>query len=418
MGTEQSSPANGPSKEEQEVISSMQVIGERGRSIEQKKRNTKISNESLEDTTFIEVDQFGENMTDTESESEYSSSDESEIEDSEEDADRALVLDDARKLKELAMAFLHPEVNVSSTSPTAFGRNYFSRPSAQAQIDANDGEERAQILANAAALKKLAIDYAHPEVNVSSIVPSTFGRNYFSRPSAIEQEDINDAEERVQILADAAALKKLAIDYAHPEVNVSSTSPTAFGRNYFSRPSAIEQEDINDAEERAQILVDAAAFKKLAIDYAHPEVNVSSTSPTAFGRNYFSRPSAIEQDDYIYAEERAEILADAAALKKLAIDYSHPENVCTTSDAASFGRNYFNMLSMRNPLPVSNVIPSPQEGNTLKSKRLDKQQVMSKLNPSKDSIHKKLSEIDTCNVKRSPSSVILFGLGDDDGSAY
>ena len=72
---------------------------------------------------------------------------------------------------------------------------------------------------------------------------------------------------------------------------MSSTSPTAFGRNYFSRPSAIEQEEFDDAKERAQVVVDAASLKKLSTDYLHPEVGVSSTSPSAFGRNYFNMVS-------------------------------------------------------------------------------------------------------------------------------
>ena len=81
MGNEESSPANRPSKEEQEVTGSMKVIGERGRSIEQKKTN--VVYESLEEDSLVEVNQFDQNivlsltmdMTDTESE--YSSSDES-----------------------------------------------------------------------------------------------------------------------------------------------------------------------------------------------------------------------------------------------------------------------------------------------------------------------------------------------------
>merc|ERR1712115_29032 len=102
-------------------------------------------------------------------------------------------------------------------------------------------------------------------------------------------------------------------DYAHPEVGIS-TDTTASARNYFSRPSAPTNED-DDAEEKAQILADATALKKLAVDYAHPEVGIS-TDTTASARNYFSRPSAPtnEEEDL---EERAQILADAAALKKL-----------------------------------------------------------------------------------------------------
>merc|ERR1739838_271188 len=99
------------------------------------------------------------------------------------------------------------------------------------------------------------------------INPSVFGRNYFSRSSAPEQEDDEDAEECVASLADAIALKKLAVDYAHPEMPVK-IDPSVFGRNYFSRASAPEQEDDEDAEECAVALADAISLKKLAVDYA------------------------------------------------------------------------------------------------------------------------------------------------------
>ena len=89
---------------------------------------------------------------------------------------------------------------------------------------------------------------------------------------------------------DAKALKQLAFDYSHPEAPVT-TSAECYGRNYFSRPSAPEQESVEEAEERAAVLADAAALKKLAVMYAHPEAPVT-TSAECYGRNYFSRPSA------------------------------------------------------------------------------------------------------------------------------
>jgi len=66
---------------------------------------------------------------------------------------------------------------------------------------------------------------------------------------------------------------------------VATTEPTVLGHNYF--PSTVEQEDEYAAEKRAQILTDAISFKRLAADYAHPEIHVSTTEPAAFGRNYF-----------------------------------------------------------------------------------------------------------------------------------
>merc|ERR1719223_1891960 len=102
----------------------------------------------------------------------------------------------------------------------------------------------------------------------------------------------------------------------HPELGVESTDSTSFGRNYFNRPSAPDAISEEEAEERALILAEAAAMKKLAVDYMHPELGVESTDSTSFGRNYFNRPSAPDAISEEEAEERAQILAEAAAMKK------------------------------------------------------------------------------------------------------
>uniref|UniRef100_A0A7R9VIJ1 Uncharacterized protein n=1 Tax=Pseudictyota dubia TaxID=2749911 RepID=A0A7R9VIJ1_9STRA len=146
------------------------------------------------------------------------------------------------------------------------------------------------------ALKKLASDYSHPEKPVE-IDPAAFGRNYFG-----PQEEFEDAEERAASLADALALKKLAIDYAHPEARVTTTDSTAFGRNYFTRPSAPAHED---AEEAEKALADAQALAKLAKDYAHPEVGVGTTEATATARCYYSRHSSPTHNDLLVTARSA-----------------------------------------------------------------------------------------------------------------
>lgn len=447
MGTVQSSPANRPSLvEEQEVISSVQVTGERGRIEEEKPNET--SNENIEETSFIET---------SDSESESDDSDDEDEEDTErrlifediknlrllakdfhhpetsvivdgitsarcyfdryyapvqehiETSDyKTFVLNDSLALKKLASDYHHPESKVTSDDPTVFGSCYYYRLSSANVQEEVLFEEKEQILADTLSLKKLAVDYAHPEIPVSTTDPSSFGRNYFTSIAAIDKGYGDDSEERAQILADAAALKKLAVDYAHPEVSVSTADASVFARNYFSRPSA---NDDDDSEERAQILADAAALKKLAVDYAHPEVGVSITDANVFARNYFSRFSATEEEGDRLMEERGRVMADVTKLKCLATAYAHPEHGVTTTDPTAFGRNYFNMLSMSKPLEVPDVpCPTDETKDVTKAKTLDKQQsVTSKLSVMNDSLG---------NVKRSPSSVILFGLGDDDGSAY
>ena len=206
-------------------------------------------------------------------------------------------------------------------------------------------DERAEILAEAAALKESAMAYMHPEVGVIAVDGACFGRNFFNRPSAPETEDAEEAKERAIILAEAASLKKSAVGFMHPEVGVAATDPTVFGRNYFNRPSAPETEEDEFTDERAEILAEASALKKLAAEYMHPEVGVTSADGACFGRNYFERPSAPETEDLDEAEEHARVLADALALKKSAADYMHPEVEVTSADGAGFGRNFFNRAS-------------------------------------------------------------------------
>jgi len=228
-------------------------------------------------------------------------------------------------LKKLAVDYLHPELSVATSDGTALGRNYFTRASAPEQETVEETEERAQILADSAALKKSAVDYLHPELPVVTSDATACGRNYFSRASAPKQESVEDSEERAQILAEAASLKKLATDHMHPELPVIISDSAACGRNYFTRPSAPEQESVEEAEEHAQILADAMALKKLAVDYLHPELSVATSDGTALGRNYFTRASAPEQESTEEVEQRDQVLADASSFKKFAVDFLHPE---------------------------------------------------------------------------------------------
>jgi uncharacterized Rossmann fold enzyme len=349
--------------------------------------------------------------------SDYESEEESdeEEEDAEFDeflAERRRILGDARALKSLAVAFLHPEAPVNTTDGAVFGRNYFNRASAPEVEDDEFADERAEVLAEAAALKKLAVDYMHPEVGVTNVDGAAFGRNYFNRASAPEVEDDDFADERAEVLAEAAALKKLAVDYMHPEVGVTNVDGAAFGRNYFNRASAPEVEDVELANERATVLAEAAALKKLAVDYMHPEVGVTNVDGAAFGRNYFNRASAPEVEDIELANERAAVLAEAAALKKLAVDYMHPEVGVTNVDGCAFGRNYFNRASA----PETEVVEAKPEESSTDASSL---QALAAAVKGANLPSTKSSKLDIDNVvnsnaaKKSASSVNLFGLSEE-----
>eukprot|EP00978_Attheya_sp_CCMP212_P024232 scaffold75901_cov42-Attheya_sp.AAC.1 len=101
------------------------------------------------------------------------------------------------------------------------------------------------------------------------------------------------------------ALKTLAIAYFYPEVGITETFDAAvFGRNFFSRPSAPEQEDLEYVEQRSQILAEALALEKLAVDYLHPELPVKSSDPTAFVlHNYFA---PVKDEIHASSEEMVE----------------------------------------------------------------------------------------------------------------
>merc|ERR1711957_765610 len=232
-----------------------------------------------------------------------------------------------------------------------------------------DLSERLMILNEMKQLKALATAFLHPEAPVS-VHPTSFGHGFFSHPSALEQENVAVAEEQAHCLKDVESLKTAAFHYLPPEVAVITTDVNASGRNYFSRPSAIEQEDMEASEERAQILVDAMALKQTACDYAHPEISVTTTDVNASGRNYFSRPSAPVQEDMEESEEHIQVLADAMALKQTACDYAHPE----ISIVKTIGNS---------SLPKHVAASMPDTG-----------------------------------IGRSPSSVLLFGLDDSFNEAY
>jgi len=170
-------------------------------------------------------------------------------------------------------------------------------------------------LAEAAALKKLAIDYMHPEVGVTATDVTLFGRNWFNRPSATELESAKEADEQALVLAESLALKKSAMDYMHPEVRVTSAAYACFGRNYFNRSSALDTEDGDHACERAEVLAEAAALKNTATGFMHPEVGVTATDGAAFGRIFFNRYSAPEVEKQPGSPEESQ---DVAAVKNLA----------------------------------------------------------------------------------------------------
>jgi hypothetical protein len=151
------------------------------------------------------------------------------------------------------------------------------------------------------------------------------------------------------------------------------------------------------------------------VDYLHPELGVVTSDPTACARCYFDRASAPEQETAEYAEERRMALADAAALKKLAVDYLHPELGVVTSDPTACARCYFDRASApeqqscgAEPKSSSNknIVPIiPKATNT-------------DVSTSKDVSSKRLpSHTDVNVIRKSASAVQLYGLDEDHGNS-
>jgi hypothetical protein len=257
-------------------------------------------------------------------------------------AERARVMEEMQTLKQLAVDYAHPELSVFTTDDTACGRLYFNRPSA-AQTE--EDEERDLIMEDLKALKKLAVDYLHPEKSVFTSDDTACARNYFNRASAVDVESMEEAEERARVMEDAVALKKFAVDYLHPEAAIVTSDSTVYARGYFGRFSAPEQLSAEEAEEYDRFLADAMNLKKFAVDYLHPEAAIVTSDDTATARNFFVRASAKDIESAEEAEEGARIVEEMQILKKLATDYHHPELSCATTDATACGRNYYDRAS-------------------------------------------------------------------------
>jgi hypothetical protein len=177
-------------------------------------------------------------------------------------------------------------------------------------------EIRAQVLADAIALKKSVIYYLHPELPVNATDASAKARCYFDRSSAPEVESVENTEIRAPAIVDMAVMKKSAVHYMHPELPVLVTDSFAKARCYFDRPSTPEVESFEDAD-RAQVIADMISLKKLAADYMHPELNAAVIDPSATTRCYFDRHSAdvstfISHVSVMSAEEVVRARSDTA----------------------------------------------------------------------------------------------------------
>ena len=316
------------------------------------------------------------------------------------------VLADAKRLRFMADAFLHPEKPVVSTGCYCDGC-YYDRPSAPPRLSREEADEQFQILTDATSLGRLAHTYAHPEEPVVTTDPAACARCYYDRPSAPARLSVEDAEEQAAIMSDLDALRRAARDYLHPELQVTTSDPTACGRNYFTLYSAPEQESLEEAEYRAAVLADAAALKLHAVWHAHPELPVVSSDPNVCARNYFNRCSAPDQESPEEAEYRAAVLADAAALKLHAVWHAHPELPMVSNPVAT-ARCYFDRASA--PYDFEQIISTSAYSAEKKQETLEKHmETLESLVPATTT--KVAPAIGPCtSVVQSASNVQLYDL--------
>jgi hypothetical protein len=299
-------------------------------------------------------------------------------------------------LKKLAVDFLHPEKPVVTSTPFAIGRNYFTRASAPEQDSQDKAEERVQVLADAQALKRLAVDYLHPELPVKTTSAFATGRNYFTRPSVEEYVGADDLTERSLVLEDMKQLKKLAGDYLHPEKPVVNEDPCTFGRNFYLRGDAPSQESMDHAEEAARVMEESKRLKAVAKDYLHPELPVMSLGSPICVRNYFSRPSATGHKEQIHSYPPDIPHSDSDdedhhdAYNYGNYDYhDHHDHSCGASDHFEMDEDMF--TEFRHSMQQNYTENQPFKGE-----------------------HPKEMDEEEGKLSRSPSSVMLFAIGGED----
>ncbi|GFH56148.1 hypothetical protein CTEN210_12624 [Chaetoceros tenuissimus] len=324
------------------------------------------------------------------------------------------VMADVADLRRLARDYLHPELSVVTSDPSACARCYFDRASAPMQETKEEMEEHDRVLTDVAELRHLARDYLHPELSVVTSDPSACARCYYDRASAPMQETKEEMEEHGRVLTDVAELRHLACDYLHPELSVVTSDPSACARCYYDRASAPMQETKEEMEEHDRVMADVAELRHLACDYLHPELSVVTSDPSACARCYFDRASAPMQETKEEMEEHDRVLTDVAELRRLACDYLHPELSVVTSDPAACARCYFDRASAT----VQDSFEEAEQHHEVLVDALNLKSLAEKVKHLSISTNKvnpstTLSAAEMAKNKVSVSSVNLYGLDDD-----
>jgi len=310
-------------------------------------------------------------------------------------------------------------------------RCYFERASAPETVTKDEADAIVESLSEATLIKKLASDFVHPENQVNTTDAFSFGRNYFTKCSSVPTESEEEVVKRAQVIDEATLLKEHATSYLCPDLVVSNTDPSTYGRNYFGRFNSNGVLSKEDADELDGIMNDTGVLKKASTDYLRPEVSVSNVHPFSLGRNYFETLSSFPTETEEESNERFQILADSVMLKKAAVDYLQPEITSTTTDPTAYGRNFFDNYPSEETRKGSQLSKGDESNADEKNDYFvfddfhELREEFKSFNVPKypTNVHKSFStnrlyDLGVENVEkerpvsRSPSCVMLFGLGD------
>eukprot|EP00519_Triparma_laevis_P006853 CAMPEP_0182518754 /NCGR_PEP_ID=MMETSP1321-20130603/44736_1 /TAXON_ID=91990 /ORGANISM="Bolidomonas sp., Strain RCC1657" /LENGTH=518 /DNA_ID=CAMNT_0024726695 /DNA_START=98 /DNA_END=1658 /DNA_ORIENTATION=- len=323
------------------------------------------------------------------------------VEGSEEQEERRQALADVEEMKEVVSWYFHPSKAVKSSIAS---RCYFDRASAAPQETKEEADERAEAIAAAKEMGKIAQPVQPVDVHSTS-----FARCVFSN----DRETKEEADERAEAIAAAKEMGKIASWWSNPSQPVEVHS-TSFARCVFSN----DRETKEEADERAEAIAAAKEMGKIASWWSNPSQPVEVHS-TSFARCVFSNDRETKEE----ADERAEAIAAAKEMGTIASWWSNPSQPVSV-DATACGRNYFtrpSALSTSEPIRTVRTrgesvmdmfdMDMSMDGDDLTSfvsslviDTADKRGTEEEM----DHVVEKEG-----NLSRSPSSVALFGLGEE-----
>ncbi|GMI04365.1 hypothetical protein TrLO_g9665 [Triparma laevis f. longispina] len=348
------------------------------------------------------------------------------VEGAEEQEERREALAAAAKMRETVSWYTNPSqplkvspfaiASAASTVPTFLNEVDSTAPKGIVDVDgADEQEERRQILATAAEMKKIASWYLHPSQPLETS-PMASARCYFDRASAVEQETKENADDRAEALEAAKEMSKVVSWFTNPSQPVE-VSPMASAHCTFSDKDMNSKEE---ADERAEILEDCKQLSKVASWFSNPSQPIE-VSPFASAKCAFSNARETKEK----ADARAEAIEAVKEISKITSWFTNPSQPVEVSATAS-ARNFFTRSTAKQTSEPIRTIRTRGESamdmfdmdmedsnsSFVSGLSIDTDQGQEK-NLAVEEDHGVEGSDKEGNLSRSPSSVALFGLGDE-----